>query len=288
MNKYILLSLFSLYIPAAQAETCEGLLGSENYAKAAEIGRTDKNFAGLMCLGKVLSAQNKHNDALQSFTDAENTAANGFEQVMAVIFQARANRDAGQTQQAYSQYQRGFELAVTHKIRQGQLVVLNEPGQMLLDAHDSKAALERFQKASPLAANDNERAEVDELMAAAYRQLADYDHAVEYQLRGTNLERRSGDLNHYLYATLELAAIRTEAKEYNAAQKNIEEALDQAKSANSSYWQAKTLLYQGRLEKAKGNANQAAVLFNQASTLAATVGEPSLIGDISQELKQGK
>ena len=138
MNKYILLSLFSLYIPAAQAETCEGLLGSENYAKAAEIGRTDKNFAGLMCLGKVLSAQNKHNDALQSFTDAENTAANGFEQVMAVIFQARANRDAGQTQQAYSQYQRGFELAVTHKIRQGQLVVLNEPGQMLLDAHDSK------------------------------------------------------------------------------------------------------------------------------------------------------
>jgi tetratricopeptide (TPR) repeat protein len=291
MNKLIILSILMLCSAAVQADatpSCAAALANGDYAKAIEVGRNPQGFTDTMCLGKALRAQGKYNEASQVFTDVEKTALGGFEHVMVVIYQARTMRDAGQSPQAMSAYQRCLELATKENIRQGQLVCLNEPGQMLLDQHDPKAALTRFQQASPLIANDNERAEWNELQASAYRQMADYDHAIEHQLRATTEQRSSGDLNHYVNATLELAAIRTDAKDYNAAQRNLDEALDQAKSANSDYWQAKTLLYQGRLEKAKGNASQAQTLFTQSSELANKAGEPTLISDIAAELKQSK
>jgi tetratricopeptide (TPR) repeat protein len=291
MNKLILLSILSLCTAVAQADStpsCATALANGDYAKAAEAGRNPQGFTDTMCLGKALRAQGKYYEAAEVFTDAEKAAPGGFEHVMAVIYQARTQHDAGQAPQAMITYQRCLELATKENIRQGQLVCLNEPGQMLLDKHDPKAALARFEQASPLIANDNERAEWNELQAAAYRQLADYDHAIEYQLRATTEQRSSGDLNHYVNATLELAAIRTDAKDYSAAQRNIDEALDQARSAGSAYWEAKTLLYQGRLEKAKGNTSQAQTLFNKSSVLANKVGEPTLISDIALELKQSK
>jgi tetratricopeptide (TPR) repeat protein len=291
MNNIILLALLTLSASVAQAEvspSCQAALASGDYAKAVETGRNPQGFTDTMCLGKALRAQGKHSDALKVFIDAEKTAPGGFEHVMAVIYQARSMHDAGQTQQAMNTYQRCLDLSKQENIRQGQLVCLREPGQMLLDQHDPKAAMERFNQALPLISNDNERAESNELMAATYRQLSDYDHAIEYQLKATTEQRSSGDLNHYLNSTLELAAIRTEAKDYNAAQRNIDEALDQSRSGSSAYWEAKTLLYQGRLEKAKGNSSQAQTLFTQASTLATKAGEPTLIGDIAQELKQSK
>jgi tetratricopeptide (TPR) repeat protein len=298
MNKIVLFSYISLFLLSSLVslsalagselesdKSCETLLAAGDYAKAAEAGRQGKDFSSAMCLGKALNAQDKHDDAYQVFADAEKLATDGFRQVMAVIYQARAKRDAGQAEQAYGLYQHGYELATSNKIKQGQRVCLNEPGQMRLDAHDPKAALERFQQAYPFSSNDNERAESNELIASAYRQLLDYDHAIEHQLRATIQEQSSGELNHYLYATLELAAIRTESKDFSGAQKNIDEALQQSRSANSAYWEADSLLYQGRLEKAKGDTGKAKDLFNQAAALAAKVGEPSLIKEISQELK---
>jgi tetratricopeptide (TPR) repeat protein len=291
MKKIILLSIFSLCISAAQADSnpsCETSLASGDYAKAAELGRNSQGFSDSMCLGKALRAQGKYNEASQVFIDAEKTAPGSFEHVMAVIYQARTLHDAGQTEQAMSTYQRCLDLSIKEKSRQGQLVCLNEPGKILLSQHDAKAAIERFDQAYPLDYNNNERANSNELLAAAYRQLSDYDHAIEHQVKATIEQRSDGNMSDFVNATLELAAIRTEAKDFNAAQRNIDEALDQSRSGSSAYWEAKTLLYQGRLEKAKGNAAQAQTLFTQASTLAAKVGEPTLIGDIALELKQGK
>ncbi|HEY7986180.1 MAG TPA: hypothetical protein VIE17_04555 [Methylophilaceae bacterium] len=291
MNKIILLSILTLGTSAAWADSapsCQTALAAGNYAKAAEAGRNPQGFADTMCLGKALRGSGKYDEALPVFTDAEKTAPGSFEQVMAVIYQARTMRDAGQSQQAMSVYQRCMDIAVKEKSRQGQLVCLNEPGQMLLDQHDAKGAIERFKQAYPLNANNNEKANSNELLAAAYRQLGDYDHAIEHQVKATTEQRSDGTLSDFVNATLELAAIRTEAKDYNGAQRNIDEALDQSKTANSDYWEAKTLLYQGRLEKAKGNTAQAQTLFTQSSALANKVGEPTLINDIAQELKQGK
>ncbi len=115
-------------------------------------------------------------------SDAEKTAPGSFEQIMAVIYQARTQHDAGQTQQAMSTYQRCLDLSVKEKNRQGQLVCINEPGKILLDQHDAKAAAgAALIKPIRLNANNNERANSNQLMAAAYRQLADYDHAIEHQ-----------------------------------------------------------------------------------------------------------
>ncbi|MCE9633517.1 MAG: hypothetical protein K8Q92_04955 [Methylophilales bacterium] len=245
----------------------------------------DNGFDGAVCRGHALLAENKPTEALATYAEAEKLAAEPFEKMLAITFQGRANNAAGNIDLAIELFQKGAATAKLANSAQGQWVNLNEGSELLLAKNEAKRALEGFKSGYTFAANENERAESDRLIAAAYKQLGDYDHAIEYQLKSSVLERSNGDLNHYLLATLELAALRTTAKNFNQAQKNLDEAMNQAKAANSDYWQARTMLQQARLERAQERISQAQVLLQQASVLAQKVGDADLSNDIATEQK---
>ncbi|MFM9913520.1 MAG: tetratricopeptide repeat protein [Methylophilaceae bacterium] len=240
-------------------------------------------FEGAVCRGHTLSTENKPAEALTSYIEAEELAIEPFEKMLAITFQARANKAAGNMDQAITLFQQGFEAAKIANSAQGQWINLNEGAELLLAKNETTKALEAFKQGYGFAANANERAESNRLIASAYKQLGDYDHAIEYQLKCSVLERSNGDLNHYLLATLELAELRTGAKNYVQAQKNLDEVLHQAKAANSDYWLAKTMLYQARLEKSQGRASLAQTLLQQAFALAQKVGDANLSHDIAAD-----
>lgn len=254
-------------------------------AAQADPACPESGFDGAVCRGHALVAQNKPAEALSAYAEAEKLATEPFEKMLAITFQARANRAAGKTELAISLFQKGFQAAKLANSAQGQWINLNERAELQLTINQAKQALEGFTLGYTFAGNANERAESDRLIASAYKKLGDYDHAIEYQLKSSVLERSNGDLNHYLLATLELASLRTLAKNYVQAQKNLDEALGQAKAANSEYWEARTLLYQARLEKAQDRDNQAQALLQQASTLAQKVGDADLGNEIAAEQK---
>lgn len=279
------IGLLSTYSAAVSAESCNALLASGKLESAIEAGRKQADAEGWICVGRALGANEKYADALAAFKKAEGLATSPYEQVMIAISTARTIRDSGDTEQAIAAYQHGFTLSTQLKQRQGQLVNLNEMGQLLLTGNDAKAALERFIQAYSYAANDNERAESNELIALAYRALGDYTHAVEYQLKGVSLERRSGELGSYLYAALELADLRLLCKDYRAARKDAGEALTIAKDAQSDYWTARSLLVLGKLEIAEGDPLAGKNTLQQSLVLAQKVGNAELVKVVTKAME---
>ena len=234
----------------------------------AEQACPSNGFDGAICRGHALSAQGKPLAALEAYTEAEKLTSEAFEKMVAITFQARSHRAARNVAQAIELYQKGYETAKAAKAPQGEWINLNEKSELLLGMNEAQKALDGFLLGRASAGNDNEHAESDRLIASAYKQLGDIDHAIEFQLKSSVLERRSGDLNHYLNATLELAALRIMVKEYPQAQRSLEESLSQAKAANSDYWITKTLLYLSRLEKSQNHSGLAQTLLQEADALA--------------------
>lgn len=289
MKKTVLLYLMTLPALALAddaLQACQKALAAGNFAQAAQTGQHATGFDGAMCKGKAQLAMNDFTNAATAFSEAENSAKEPFDKMLAITFLARASQGAGKTDEALGQYERSLMLAQQTKQNQALMIDLNEIGQLIQSKGETKEALERFLQAAPYAANDNERSECSQLIASAYSQLGDHDKAIEYQLKSVLMEERSGDADHYLNAKLELAAISTAAKDYPRAQKELDESLKISQNAGSEYWQARTMLYQSRLERARGNGEQAKTLLKNALDISNKIGAESLAGQISTELKQ--
>ncbi|HEY3327571.1 MAG TPA: hypothetical protein VGK14_10420 [Novimethylophilus sp.] len=267
-------------------QACQKALAAGDYNQALQSVRNTQGFESMMCKGRAHQGRGDHADAAATFADAEKSAREPFDQMLAITFRARATQAAGKTDEALGHYDRSLKIARQLGQKQALMINLNESGQLLQNKGDVHAALERYREAYTDAANDNERSECDQLIAAAFSRLGEHDRAIEYQIKSVMLEERSGDFDHYLNAKLELAALAIAAKDFVRAQKELEASLDQAQSAGSSYWEAKALFYKGQLEKARDNSEQARTLLKQALDLANKIGAGSLAGQISSELKQ--
>jgi tetratricopeptide (TPR) repeat protein len=266
-------------------QVCQKAFSDGDYTHAAQYGRQAGGFEGGMCAGRSQLALGDNAGAAASFSEAEHKAREPFDQMVAITYLARANQAAGKVDEAISHFERSLKIAREVKEKQVQMTNLNEIGQLLLVKGNKQEALMRFKEAYPLAANDSERSECNQRLASAYSQLGDYDRAIEHQLKSVVMEERSGDDDNYINARLELGAIAIAAKDYARAQKELEECLSLAHNGGSPYWESKSLLYLGRLEKALGNNEHARALFKQAAELANALGAQSLSGQISEELK---
>lgn len=288
-NKALLIFLAALpniVLADDAGQACQKALNTGDFTHAAEAGTQSKDYDGIMCRGKAQLANNDFTHAITSFAEAEKATKDDFQQMLAVTFQARALQGAEKADEALASYDRSLQIAQQIKQQQGIMVNLNEGGQLLQSKGDTKGALERFLKAAPSAANDNERSECNQLIASAYSELGEHDKAIEYQLKSVLMEERSGDADHYLNARVELAAIATKAKDFARAERELNETFKLAQGAGSDYWQARTMLYQSRMERARGNSEQAKSLLQNALGLSNKIGAQALGNQIALELKQ--
>lgn len=238
-----------------------------------------------LCLGKAFLATGKTAEALKALQNAEAMASDPFQKVVAVLFLARALSAADKPDEAMAQYQRALKLAAEVKNKQAQMMSLNEIGTLYLARKETQQALEHFLAAYPFAANDNERSECHQNIASAYHALRDFDHAIEYQLKSVLMEERSGEGSGYLNARLNLSAYFSDARDYTRAQKEVDEVLAIARNASSPYWEARTLLYLGRMEKSRGNPEKGLEHLRTAAALADKLGMKELRAEIDAEIK---
>lgn len=290
MKKHHLFIALLCYINVLHADDsvqgCKKALESGDYQRAVQIGLQAKVAEGALCAGRAQQAQGDLIGAASAYSDAERLAQGPFERMLAITFLARANRDAGKMGDALGHYARGLKIARELGEKQAQMINLNESGEVLLSSGDAQAALDRFREASTLAANDNERSECNQLMAAAYGRIGEHDKAIEFQLKSVLQEERSGTPDAYMNARLELSAIYVLAKEFSRAQKELEDVMDKARNAGSSYWESRTLLYVSRLETARGKPELARSQLKRAADLAASAGAKDLGRQIESELQR--
>lgn len=285
--KPMLIAVMALMIPlSAQADdpqlVCEKALTARNFKVAAQTAAGQTSFDGAMCAGRSLLAIGENDAAESSFTKAERVAASQFNRMVAITFQARAAYADGKADAALKHYSKSLALAAEIKALQGQWTSLNESGQILLDNKDYQGALVNFKQGYPFASNDNERSESNQLIAAAYHLSGDHDHAIEFQLKCSILEERSGDANQFLNAKLTLAQYQISGKEYQRAFNELNSIIKVAKEVGSTYWHARATLQLAHLEKLRGNTEQSTTLLQLATDLASQSGMTSLIEEVDR------
>jgi len=267
-------------------QICQKAVEARDFAAAAQTAAAQSSFAGAMCAGRAQQAIDDYPAATGSFAKAEQLAGDTFDQVIAITFLARSVRAAGKPDEALAHYERSLKLARDIKQTQAQWANLNETGQIYQEKGDFKAALGRYTEAHRYAANDNERSESNQLLAAAWHQAGNHDRAIEYQLKSVILEERSGETSHYLGAKLQLAVYALSGNDYYRSNKELDDVLKVSREVGSAYWEARASLQLARQEKSRGNQEQAKALLKSAAELAGKSGVDALVNEIKQEAGQ--
>jgi tetratricopeptide (TPR) repeat protein len=275
----------------SHGKTCEQLLDAgENPSDAATLaagvlGKKPEDRAALLCLGRARSALGQHEASLQALQSAEKLSATPGERIVALILIGNQYKAIGNYAGATDVYRQSLALARAEKIKAFERISLNMMGELLQQAGDVAAALEHYLQGMKLAANDNDRADSNGRLAAAYSALGNHDRAIEHQIKSMLLEERSGDLNHYANASIELGRICLAAKQYADAEKWLKKFLKAIEGAGGDYWEAKAHALLGKARASAGDKKEAAEHFEQAKKLAEKAGDKQLLLEIAEIAK---
>lgn len=229
-----------------------------------------------LCKGRAELASNKAMDAEKSFSAAMQLAQEPVDKLLAMALRAKALKTSNRLGDSLTQYQQGLQAARSDKNSQFERIFLMGMAGVETDQKSYSSAIEHYQQALKLAANDGERAETREKLAAAYFSNNNFDAAVEHQLQAVLGLENNGDGEHYVAAELELARYRAAAKDYTTATKSIEKILKLSKEQNSAYWQAMSLTYLADVQLAQQDKPAAKTTLQQADAIGGTIKDPEL------------
>lgn len=303
MNILILIFIFSCaaIFPAwAEADgtslqrkllSCNQSLDTGDYGKAAEFAQQAlsedmSNQEAWLCKGRAHMRAGQIQQAIESIQSAEQKAQTPYEHMMALTLLGNAQKNARQYQEALHSYRQSLVFSKQEKSKRFEHINLNLIGDALLDSGDAQAALGSYQAASLKAANDNERADSFERIAAGYLALKQYDPAIEYQIKAQMMQEKSGTLDQYASASLELGRMLTEAKDYKRAESTLNKIIQFSKDNGGAYYEAKGYCYLAKVKAATGDATKARSLLTNASSIAGQINDPDLIQEVGNTLSQ--
>ncbi len=287
---FLTLSLTSLHLWAAESPaTCQEKLRSGEYDQASlaaeQVLKRDANDRdALLCLGRAKGMAGDHPAAVVALKASEQQSSNPVARMQSLTLLGHEYKRAQEYGEARAAYQQSLQLAQTEKNKYFQRANLIGIGETREQAKELDAALEVYQQAMKLAANDNERADCHAHLASAYHAMKNHEQAVIHQLKAAVMEERSGDLDHYAQAHLDLGRYYADAAMTNDAERVLNKLLEVVKSADDAYWQAATLHQLGRVKLARGLKEEGSAQLQQAVDLARKIGATELVSDIEGSL----
>lgn len=292
MNKTgILALLFCISSPvAAEDETsavqaCQKAFIAGEYAQAVTFANqalkaSSDNREAYLCLGRAQGGVGDHAAAIAALQTSEKLSNKPFEHVIALTLLGNQYKSVKAYPDAIAAYRQSLSIAHTDHNKRYEMIALNLIGESLQDSGDFSGAIDAYQQGYKLAANDNERADSHAHLAAAYGVNGNHDQAIAEQVKAVVLEERSGDLDHFAHANLELGRIYLEAKQYGEAEKVMNNTLPVVIQAGDGYWEASIYQLQGRVKYAQGKTEEGGRLIKRGVDLARKIGADELAKDI--------
>ena len=250
------------------------------YAKQV-LSASPENREAYFCLGRSQGAAGEHAAALKSLQETDRLSKTPFEHVVALLQLGNEHKSAKANPDALAAYRQGMEIAHADKNTRYEMIALNLIGETLQDSADLAGAIDAYLQGYKLAANDNERADSHAHLAAAYSASKQHDQAISHQIKAVVLEERSGDLDHFAHANLELSRIYLEAKQYGEAEKVMGHTLPVVVQAGDGYWEASIYQMQARVRYAQGKVEEGNALIQRGTDLARKIGADELAQDIA-------
>ena len=260
------------------------IAGASGLADAV-LKRDANNREGLICKGRLLGAQGKYDEALSALKQAETASKESFDRIIVNMLIGNAYKAQQKYTDAIASYEKSLGIAKADKNDKFMRTSYNLIGEVFAKTHNYNAALTSYSEGSKLAMNDNERAENFEWLAATYSALGQHDAAIEYQLKGLQMEKKSGTLDGIANAYLALGGIYMKAKEYAKAEKNYTKLLEFSKENGGAYFEAQADFYMAQAKAANGDTEGANALIIQAKKIAKEIGATDLMADFESASK---
>ncbi len=269
---------------------CNQALQEGDTSKAISISNqlidTNKNNRdAYLCKGRALGQNKQLIESIEALKQADILSKTPREHMVAFTLMGNVYRNEKHYDEAIDSYSKSMEFAKLDNDKRFQSIDLNLIGDVKKDNNLFEEALSNYLSSETLASNDNERADCYERIAATYSLLGKNDQAIEYQIKAQIMQERSGDLTHQANAGLEMGRIYTVAKEYMKAEKSINQVLSLSKEQGGAYWEAKSYLYLGILQKSQGKIDEAKISFELARQRSRQIGEVELDQRVTQELE---
>ncbi|MGB7816360.1 MAG: tetratricopeptide repeat protein [Methylotenera sp.] len=292
---FIILFFISINASANQLtdriSACNSALSKGDWASAVvasdEILKVDRNNRdGLLCKGRALGAQGKYDAALNVLEMAAKQSQPGFDEIIANIFIGNLHKGNNKNAEAIASYEKSLKICEAEKNDKFKRISLNLMGEAQAQNNGLNAALASYLAGSKLAMNDNERADSFERLGTIYSALGQHDSAIEYQLKATLMQQKSGTLDQYADASLALGKAYEKAEEYANAENTYTKLIQFAKENGGAYYEAKASFDLAQIKAASGDTAKAKSLMGNALKLAKTVGDTGLTAEIETALNK--
>ncbi len=292
ISSFTALFLFSFNVYSAelseQSASCTQALSQGNLVKAVEVAseilKADaKNRDGLLCQGRALAAKGKYAEALIPL-EKSLAQATGFDAIISHLLIGNLHKDNKKNAEALASYEKSIGISKQEKNDKFTRINHNLMGEVYVNTQDFNAALTNYVAGEKLAYNDNERADSYERLATTYSALGRHNEAIEFQVKAILMQKKSGTLDQYANASLEMGRIYIAAKELQNAERTYTKLVQFSQENGGTYYEVKANMGLAQTKLAAGDAAAAKTLLINAQKLAKTVGADDLTAEVNTAL----
>lgn len=272
-----LLILNESFAKDAALDSCDTAVHNQQYAQAIKIAEQHSRQAEFwLCKGRAQSGLAQNAAAQQSFKQAIQLKPEGLDLISAYLLLGNAQLEAKVHTAALESYQQALKFSEAQNMRRYTRVAHNLIGEAYFEIGQYTESLKAFEAGEKLVSNDDERADSYIHEAMAYQQLQQIDNAIEFQLKGVMMLRKSGSPDQYAEASLTLGTMFAAKKDYVGADKTFQRLMDFARENGGTFYEAKTAIYWAETKRAEGDTARAEQLIQQADAIAIKLKDPEL------------
>ncbi len=249
------------------------------------LKQNSTNTNALLCQGRAYHLVGKDDDAIKTYKLAETSTKDVYDQAVATILAGNIYKRLLQYPQALERYQQAIVYAQNAK--NNALLLAAYLG--MADVYSAKnapiQALENYQKAYSYGANDNERGETLEKVAAAHFNLKQYPLAVEQELKAYIMLERSGTLDQFANASVTLGRYYLQNNDYVASEKILNKIIKFAQENGGPFYEAQGSYVLALVKAAQNDQASAKALVENARNIAKKTQDKALEAEIDRETK---
>jgi tetratricopeptide (TPR) repeat protein len=261
----------------AALESCDSALLKRQFSQAINIAEKHPAQAEFwLCKGRAQSALNQSADAEQSFKKAIALNPQGLGLISAYMLLGNVQQESRHIPAALDSYQQALKLSEQQNMRRYVRIAHNLIGEALFENGQYSESLQAFQAGEKLALNDDERADSYVHEALTFQQMQQLDQAIEYQLKGVMMLRKSAEPQQYAEASLVLAKLFVAKKDFVSADKTYQRLMEYAQENGGSFYEAKTAIEWAAAKHLQNDAAGAERLLAQAESISQKIQDPEL------------
>jgi len=277
----ILLFLLKFTSISYAQDDCHALLKAGHLSQAlASVRLTLKanpNQVDLwQCQGRAHGLLGQYQEGMQALSQAKQLAKSRNELLVTHLLLGNLQLSQRAYDAAIAEYQTSLGIAQAENNRPLARKSYHLLGDANLAKKQHQEALQHYQSASGMDMNDNERAESYANIALAHQGLHQLDQAIEFQRKTVVMQQKSGTLDDYADASLQLGHYFAQNEQYQHAERTYQKLLQFSLDNGGDYYTAKTHVYLAQMKRAQTNHAEALHHLVQAKTIADKLNVPAL------------